>query len=167
MELIIYFRHKKTKKPVIKVIDIKKQVVLAFVSLNGEHLTLHPQKDGSILRTYYSKNKPKSTWDDMRVETARAMGYKDPTKHGKYYIHEPLFKVSNMAGYHLVGRRIDISKAPEDKEKYKKIKKIVIDTPQESCMITLYLSTNDNPYTPETNPNFSTSLGKIFIDFEK
>lgn len=167
MELIIYFRHKKVEKPVIKVIDIKKQVVLAFVSLDGEHLTLHPQKDGSILRTYYSKNKPKSTWDDMRVEAARAAGYKDPTRHGKYYIHEPLFKVSNAKGYHLVGIRIDTSQAPEDKEKYKKITKVVIDAPREKSMANFYLSTVDNSYIPETDPNFPVSLGKIFIDFEK
>lgn len=167
MESIIYFRHKKIEKPVIKVIDTQKQVVLAFMPLNGEHLTLHPKTDGSILRTHIGKNKPESTWDDKRVEAAKAAGYKDYAKHGKYYIHEPLLKISNVAGYHLVGRRIDISQAPEDKEKYKKINKIIVDTPQENCMANFYLSTADNSYIPKTDPNFPTSVGKIFIDFEK
>ena len=121
MRSIIYFRYKKIKSPIIKVIDTKSQIVIAFIAFEGEHLTLHPQKDGSILRTHFSKNKPKSTWDDMRVEAAKVAGYKDPTKHGKYYIHEPLHKMSNVAGYHLVGKRIDIYQALEDKEKYKKI----------------------------------------------
>lgn len=168
MELVVYFGYKNIEKPIIRVIDNgKNQVVLAFIPFNGEHLTLHLEKDGSILRTYWGMNKPKSTWDDLRAANARALGFKNPERHGQYYIHEPLHKISNMAGYPLCGRRVHISQAPEDKEKYKKMSKVAIDTPRDNCMIKFFLSTSDNPYTPRTDPNFPTSLGEVFVAFEK
>jgi hypothetical protein len=52
-------------------------------------LTVHRQKDADeLLFTFYSKDKVPSTWDPMKVEAARKLGYKYPEKHGQYVIHD-------------------------------------------------------------------------------
>jgi len=168
MKLLVYFKYKKIEKPIVKVIDTKNQVVLAFINSNGEHITLHLRDDGSILRNHYNKNKPISIWDNERINIAKEIGYNNPEKHGKYYITAKLNKIDNIKGYHIAGRNIDIYEISEDEDKkrYKKMKKIIIDMPKNNLMIHLYLSTKDNPYI-KTSPSFPTSLGNIFIEFDK
>lgn len=69
--MIIAFRSPKETKPVLEIDDRKiDQIVIRFISVN-EHITIHRQNDRILLRTHYYHNKPKSTWDDLRVKTAR------------------------------------------------------------------------------------------------
>lgn len=150
----------------IKVLEKKKnQVVLAFIPFQGEHVTLHLQNNGSILKTHHDINKPKSTWDSARVEVARSLEYKDPERHGQYYDHSPLMKICNVSGYYLCGRRINLAENSAGKN-YVKERKIIIDAPKNDFMLDLYLSTDDNPYLKRGNPFLETSIGKIFMEFK-
>src|SRR5438477_9869820 len=121
---------KRLEVPVLKIIENHRrdQVLIAFLQLGGEHITLHAQESGRILRTHYSPEKPKGTWDDTRVAIARSLGFADPERHGKYLAHSPLFKFVNYDGYFVSGRRVDVS-WPIDGRKYQDRPKLVIKSP--------------------------------------
>lgn len=52
----------------------------------GEHISLH-RKGDEIIKTHWAANKIPRTWDNLRVEAARKLGWEDPDRHGKYYFH--------------------------------------------------------------------------------
>jgi hypothetical protein len=86
---IIYLDFSGKHKPFAKIVDTQSQVICALIARDGEHLTIHKQKiPDNLLFTFYSKNKVPSTWDPMKVELARSLGYKDPERHGQYVIHD-------------------------------------------------------------------------------
>lgn len=96
------------------------QVVVRLIPFGSEHVSIHREANGQLLKTYAMEDKPQSTWDDARAEVARAMGYQDPEKHGQYADHRPMVEPYLFAlGDHLVGRRIDFASLSE-KRKYKK-----------------------------------------------
>ncbi len=165
MDHIIAFKHGATQKPIIKIVDTSKQVVLAFIPFKGEHITLHPQADGQILRTHSSEQKLPSVWDAERVQIAKQLGYKNPEKHATYFIHDTLKIFSNMSGYYLGGRTVDFSQVPIAKKKYKTLKKTIIDMPVSDCILHMYLSTSNNPRS-SAFPNVQTSIGTIIFEFD-
>lgn len=164
-ETILYFKWEGVEKPIVKIADNgKDQVVLNFLSSEQEHLTLHLQKDGIILRNHWGQDKPKRSWDDERVEVARRLGYANPEKHGKYYIHSPIGSMSDSEPSHLVGRRISFNSAPTDKVKYKKLNKMTSNPSSETSMVHFYLYPKS--ISQNLPPSILTSLGNIVIKFE-
>lgn len=92
------------------------QTVLDLGALGGgEHYTFH-ELEGKILSTHWSKKHPGSTWDDYRIEAARAVGFANPERHAKYLHHMPLQFDENDI-YIIGARRIAIAqlkpKTPE------------------------------------------------------
>jgi len=163
---IVFFKYKKIAKPIIKIKEIRKrnELIIAFIPFMGEHITLHLQNDGSILRTHWNKNKQKSVWDDMRIEVAKHCGYRDPIRHGQYYIHSPLVKINNIHGYHLVGRRILFSKIINGTSKGDRdVNKVFMNIPFQNFMLNLYLSTPDNKRIGKYK--IVTSFGDIIFNF--
>lgn len=142
---VIWLKRRETKVPAIKIIEDERrqQVLITFVQLEGEHITLHRQPHGRILRTHYSETKPKAKWDDARVAIARKLGYRDPERHGRYYIHSPLIRIFNIPGYTIGGRRLDLRSLKRGK-KYLSWKRLVIELDGENAMVGIYLSTPDN-----------------------
>lgn len=170
MESIVFFKHQGQIKPIIKVKEIlnqdKAEIIVAFIPFEGEHISLHLQKDGSILRTHYSKNKSKSVWDDTRIKIASYLNYKDTIRHGKYFVHSRLVKLSNVNEYHLAGRRITLDQVDEgNKYKAQKYKNIIVKAPISEFMLDLYLSTLDNKRTSKNK--ISTFLGDIIFDLKR
>lgn len=164
VETILYLKSGDIKKPVIKVVDNKvDQVVLNFCS-RQEHLTLHLQPDGILLRNYWDQDKSKGSWDDERVEVARKLGFKNPEKHGKYIAHNPVGHISDEIPLHLIGRRINLNDAPNDKDKYRKLECLVIDVPTEEIMISFYLYPKATPQ--DSLGYMRTSLGFIVLKAE-
>jgi len=138
-------------------------VVIRLLPYGDEHMTIHQKPDGSLLRTHHSINKPKSIWDRKRVQVARALGYKDPERHGKYIIQTHLVKLENGGGYHLVGRYMDLEKY-QPKQKYLRNTDKVVMVLVLKFMMRLFLSTKDNPRKSEHR--ILTSLGDICIEAE-
>lgn len=159
-ETVIYFKKIRKAVPVIKIVDNgKNQVILAFIGLKGEHLTLHLQKDGKILATYSSSDKPKSVWDEERVKIARKLGYRNPEKHGQYYFHQYVSEFTNNDEGYLIGRLVDL--AVLEYKDYRN--KIIFNAPCEKFM--LYVQFFNKKY--DKKYSIVTSLGIIVLKFEK
>lgn len=164
--MIVSFKHKAISKPTLEITKNKKdQIIIRFIPYKDEHITVHKRRDGSLLRTHFSSNKPKSVWDNTRVTAARGMGYKKPEKHGQYVIHTPLVKLENMQGYFLGGRLIELS-GYKPKARYYKKEGLEITAPNNKFLLKLYLSTIDNPRNSQFD-KVKTSLGDIFFEFLK
>jgi hypothetical protein len=74
-----------------KVIDMQHQVIISLLERDGDHVTLHSQRDEpNILMTYHSKNKPSTKSDPIKVELAKLCGWKNPERHAQYYVHQEL-----------------------------------------------------------------------------
>lgn len=130
--------------PTLEITDNKSnEVIIRFIPYGDEHITIHKQDDGTLLRNHSSSNKPSSVWDNERVKIAGSLGYKNPQKHGQYIIHQPLHKFSNSQGYHLAGRRIDLEVLVKDKYKQKVDYKF--EAPSKTFLLELIVSTPDNP----------------------
>ncbi len=141
--MIIAAQSPLSNKPFLEVVDQRiDQVVLRFIG-RDEHITLHLQQGGSILKTHYFPDKPSSVWDDTNVEVARALNYQQPERHGSYVDNRPLPKIDNIEGYHLLGRRIDLLAIQPRQRYYNHIQQTLI-VPNDQFMLEFYLSTQDN-----------------------
>jgi len=95
---IVFLRFGDLIRPVLKVRETTHQVVIALRSEPDEHLTVHRQATGALLLTHWSANKPAGTWDALRAEGARDLGWRDAGRHANYLTHRPLVPVEGMDG---------------------------------------------------------------------
>lgn len=159
---LVVFQLGDLKRSVVKVIEKLDQVVIVMRSLVNEHVTLHRQPDATLLLTHWSPEKPPGTWDAMRVEAARKLGYRDPDRHADYLTHRPLFPVQGMDGHELCGRRMSLDAATA-KSKYARCPQVVLDAPSREFMLTLHLGTSEQPYFASDEPHVGTELGDLYF----
>lgn len=139
------------------------QVVVRFVHQVGVRWTLH-KKDNEILLTASSPGSW-STWSELRIQTARILGYDNPEKHGHYSVHNKLMKVGNLNGYHMGGQRIYFKPNKRD-NKYLKNATMLGSSSKDSAMIDMILSTPDYTYN-SNSPHIITSLGELFFELKE
>jgi hypothetical protein len=164
--MIIAFNDGTCTKATLEVNDNgNDQVVIRFIPYGEEHITLHLNPDGSIVGTHYKEDKEKSVWDDLRVEVARRMGIQRPERHGNYFIHTPLPKISNVRGYDLGGRLIDLVLFTP-RAHYSNNVDHTFSSGFTKFLLKIYLSTADNP-RPRALNKVATSLGDICFEFER
>lgn len=118
-----------------------KQVLFAF-KIHGWHLTLHKEKDGSILRTLFDPKKRRNSIDHQYAETARTIGYNDPDRHGNYIAHSPLIKFHGHKGYHLVNIKLTMSSL-SPKNKLNARKRVYLKTSEPAIDLEFNLVTED------------------------
>jgi len=163
--MIIAAQSPLSNKPFLDIDDRRTdQVVLRFLA-RDEHITLHLQNDGSILKTHYYPDKPPSTWDETKVKIARQISYQHPERHGSYVDHRPLPKIDNMDGYHLLGRRIDLQSIHPRQQYYNHVQE-TISVPNDQFMLIFYLSTTDN-HRDSTGLVIPCNLGEVCLELEK
>jgi len=145
-----------------QITENESQVVIRLIPYGAEHVSIHAQ-GSSLLKTYSMPDKPTSTWDAARVEAARALGYRDPEKHGNYADHRPLVEPRLFElGDHLVGRRVEFASLSK-KAKYKKHALTAI-LPHDPAMIELYFRSDPAP-SPRAEHLFEveTTLGWLYV----
>lgn len=163
--MIISAQSPLSNKPFLEVDDQRlDQVVLRFIA-RDEHITLHLQQNGSILKTHYYPNKPSSVWDEANVEVARAMNYRQPERHGSYVDNRPLPKIDNVEGYYLLGRRIDLQAIQPRQRYYNQTQQTLI-VPDDQFMLGFYLSTQDN-HRDSSGLVVNCNLGEICLELEQ
>lgn len=156
----VFFRYGALARPVLVVEQRPRDVHIYIRTEPNEHLSLHGQEDGSVLLTHWSPGKPASVWDEARVRIARAIGYRDPERHGKYYQHRAVVmgRFANSDDM-LVGKRVDIA-AASAKAKYTRGPSIEIAAPAQQFMVHMYitatLSTSGEPHVP-------TAFGNLYF----
>jgi hypothetical protein len=159
---IVYCRHAELERPLLKIIERTDDVTIVIRSERDEHLSLH-RMDGRILLTHYSPDLASSTHDRLRVEAARAQGYRDPERHADYIAHWPLHPhVIGMDGHFLCGRRIYLSQASA-KPKYERMARIDIEAPASEFMLDFMLATSEQPYSRACEPHVETSFGNLYF----
>jgi hypothetical protein len=138
------------------------QVVVRLIPFGSEHVSIHREANGQLLKIYTMADKPPSTWDDSRVEVARAMGYQDPKKHGQYADHRPLVEPYLFAlGDHVVGRRIEFAVLSE-KPKYKKHATAAV-LAHDPAMIHLYFRRDRADPSEPRLFEIETTLGWLYV----
>lgn len=163
--MIISAQSPLSNKPFLEVDDQRlDQVVLRFIA-KDEHITLHLQQNGSILKTHYYPDKPSSVWDETNVDVARAMNYRHPERHGSYVDNRPLPKIDNVEGYYLLGRRIDLQAIQPRQRYYNQIQQTLI-VPDDQFMLGFYLSTPDN-HRNSSGLVVNCNLGEICLELEQ
>lgn len=160
--MIIAAKSHNNLKPFIFIDNHKSdQVVIRFLT-RDEHVTIHHQLDGRLLKTHYFPDKSPSVWDDLRVQTARTLGLSKPERHANYIDHSYLSVIGNISGYYLLGRRIDLLQLHPKKNYYQKITN-TIDVEKNNFMLQIYLSTFNNP-RKVSGIMVSTSVGDICFE---
>jgi hypothetical protein len=162
---LVYFRHDELVRPVLKVIERQNldDVTIMIRSEVDEHLSLHHEAEGGTLLTYYNPAFASSSHDEARVSAARAHGYRDPERHGKYIAHWTLpARVVGMDGHILAGRRIFLDQATS-KLKYERMPRVDIEAPAAEFMLDLILATAEQPYSKPDEPHVSTSFGDLYF----
>ncbi|HHT9139014.1 MAG TPA: hypothetical protein ACFYEK_17440 [Candidatus Wunengus sp. YC60] len=162
--MIIAARSQNHHKPII-FLDTRRQdqIVIRFLS-RDEHITIHQQPDGKLLKTHYFPDKPSSVWDEQRVETAKSMGIVDPERHGNYADHQILSIVSNLPSYDLVGRRVDLSILQPRQRYYNQIAG-TLNVGSDNFMLKIYLSTPQNTHIT-AGISTTTILGDVCFEEE-
>jgi len=166
-------------KPFAKIVDMGTQVICALIARDGEHLTVHRQKDfEELLFTFYSKNKVPSTWDPMKVELATKLGYKDPERHGQYIIHDSSSFRNGLwiDSYHfsrdqvsmkrvlkpIIGLRVDRKDYLEEiPQKYKKLPKFLLPGSEKDFWLSIFFTSNPSDFKMTALQSISTSLGYL------
>ena len=176
---IVYIDFSGVHKPFAKIVDMGSQVICALIARDGEHLTIHRQKDfEELLFTFYSKNKVPSTWDPMKVELAKKLGYKDPTRHGQYIIHDSSSFINGLwiDSYNfssdqfymkrvlkpiitlLIKRKDYLKEIPQ---KYKKLPKFLLLSLEKEFWMSIFFTSNSYDFKMTTLQSISTSLGYL------
>ena len=164
--MIVAFNDGNNAKATLEIVDNgRDQIVIRFIPYEEEHITLHLNPDGSIIRTHYKEDKEKSVWDDMLVRVARRMGISRPERHGNYVIHTHLPKIDNVQGYYLGGRLIDLNLF-NPRAHYSNNIDHIFNSRVTEFMLEMYLSTANNPRSRTSN-RVATSLGDVCFEFER
>ena len=145
-----------------QITENESQVVIRLIPYGAEHVSIHAQGSG-VLKTYSMPDKPRSTWDAARVEAARALGYRDPEKHGNYADHRPVVEPYVFElGDHLGGRLVEFGSLSR-KAKYKKHALTAI-LPHDPAMIEFYFRRDAAP-SPRAEHLFevATTLGWLYV----
>jgi hypothetical protein len=152
-------------RAVAQITESREQVVFRLIPFGSEHVSIHREANGQLLKTYTMVEKPPSTWDDLRVETARAMGFQDPERHGQYADHRPLVEPYLFPlGDHLVGRRIEFA-ALSQKLKYKK-HALVATLADDPAMIELHFRRDRADAFEPRLFEIETTLGWLYVTAE-
>lgn len=160
--MFISLSHEGTKGAALAVTDNgMDQIVVRFIPYGDEHITIHKDKEGRLLKTHWTNQKPRSTRDQERVEAARAEGYANPEKHKGYIVHAPftqkgLFKL----GEHILSRMFKLADL-SDKPKYMNAATNV-PIEKDKVMLGFYFSPTE---AVESNVlvGHKTSLGWLYI----
>jgi hypothetical protein len=166
VETVVVFRHETLERPVVLVIERtlpngQPDVQIVLRKAPEEHLSLHREDDGGLLLTHSSPGKPSSVWDEVRIRVARALDYRDPEKHGTYYQHHRIYPMTNVEGYHLVGKLIDLGTVTA-KPKYAQLPHVMISAPAASFMLHVNLTTPAQLLAP-SEPRVSTAFGDLYF----
>lgn len=159
--MIIAARSPNYTKPILELIESPTQVVVRFIG-RDEHITLHLQTGGVVLHTHYYPNKPVSTWDQLRVDTARSMGYSSPERHGNYVDHRPVTLKEWPEGYMLLGRHVDLASLNPRQHYFTAIDNTFL-VPDDVFMLRFYLTDND---TRRAQSSFSTTTSLCTLHLE-
>lgn len=139
------------------------QVVVRFIPYADEHITIHKDEEGQLLKTHWTKDKPRSTWDEWRVQAARAAGYMKPEKHKGYVVHAPftqkgLFKL----GEHILSRTFKLAEL-STKIKYMNVA-TNIPIEKDKVMLGFYFSpTKAEAIESNILLKHKTSLGWLYV----
>lgn len=164
--MIVAFNDGNTIKATLQITDNEiDQIVIRFIPYRDEHITLHLNNDGSVVRTHYKDDKEKSVWDETRVQVATAMGNPNPDRHGKYVINTRLPEVDNIEGYYLGGRLIDLTSFTP-MSRYSNNIDHIFSSGFTKFMLQIYLSTTNNPRSGIGN-RVTTSIGEVCFEFEE
>lgn len=128
-----------------------------------EHLSLHREVDGSTLFTIWSPDKPRSVWDDARVNVARRLGHGDPERHAHYYVHRRLYGPAVGEDVEmLVGWAVRITAASR-RAKYERMASLEVVAPAEECMVRVLLRTSGDT----SEPGVATAFGTLHFRFDE
>jgi hypothetical protein len=165
-ESIVFVSHGPLERPVVLVIertfrDGRPDLQIVLRKVPEEHLSLHRQDDGGLLLTHSSPDKPPSVWDEGRVRGARALGWRDPEKHGTYYQHHRIPEGS-PDGWPLVGKLIDLATVRPMKAKYERAPRIAIVAPAPLFMLRVNLTSPGQVLASE-EPRIATAFGELYF----
>jgi hypothetical protein len=124
-ESVVFVSHEELERAVVVVIERtlgggRPDLQIVLRTDPEEHLSLHLEDEGGLLLTHSSPGKPPSVWDQDRVTGARALGYRDPEKHGTYYQHHRIYPEGSPSGWPIVGKLIDLAAVRATKPKYER-----------------------------------------------
>lgn len=175
--IIVYVEISGAQKPLAKIVDMNSQVICALIARDGEHLTVHRQKDSDdLLFTFNAKNKVPSTCDPMTVEIARGLDYKHPERHGKYVIHDSSnfqnglwidsYDFSkgdfspNKVLKPIIGLRINQNDYLENiPKKYQKLPKIILKSREGTFWFSIFFTSSLSDFKMTELQPIKTSLG--------
>jgi len=157
-DLVVFFRLNDVERPVIKLIDREHQAVLAFIHMEGAHVTVHAQsKDRWV--TMWDK-RYSSIWSENRVAIAQNLEYRDPNKHAHY----PLQRPSGPPEIPLCSVLVDLpSIVHHTPSRYRK-NFTVVDAPSEVFYATIYFSKEHGIDGVAGVVVFPVAVGYFFLD---
>ena len=189
MKTIITLAYNEETYPILEVSDNEKdQIMIRFIHTRA-HYTLHYPRiiseddksvtfkyageDMSILRqdeyivfTEHDPANARSTWKDVIIETARAIGLRDPERHGDYIQHKPLILGMNPTGYSLGGRRLNLQRHGRDNRYLRQDTASIGTSDAKNPMMWTVLSTIANKYPGNMIGSFKTTMGDLCFYFE-
>jgi hypothetical protein len=163
---VVFVSHGSLERAVVFVIertlrDGRPDLQIVLRKVPEEHLSLHRQDDGGLLLTHSSPDKPPSVWDQGRVRGARALGWRDPEKHGTYYQHHRIYPEGSADGWPLVGKLIDLALVSPTKAKYERAPRIAIAAP--APLFTLHVNLTTPGQVPSDEPRIATAFGDLYF----
>lgn len=163
----MFASHGPLERPVVLVIertlhDGRPDLQIILRKEPEEHLSLHREDDGGLLLTHSSPGKPPSVWDEARIRGARALGWRDPEKHGTYYQHHRIYPEASPDGWPLVGKLIDLAAVRAMKPKYERAPRIAIAAPAATFMLHVTLTTPGQVPASE-EPRIATAFGELYF----
>ena len=68
MKAVMWCRCNEVQKPILEINDKEDEVYIGFLPYQGEHITIHKENDGTIIRNYYMPSKPPEEYNKDILE---------------------------------------------------------------------------------------------------
>ena len=149
-----------------KMCETNKRVILALLTADGFHLSLHRSASSSETHIEYSSRHPiGSIWDAARVGIAEKLGYKQPQKHACYVLNAPLLETNASGAPFLTQRLMLDSFSRSIPARRARLPRICIPVSATSFLLSFHFSADGSTTRPESI-TLRTSLGVLSLHIE-
>ena len=147
--------------------ETSERVVLALLTDENYHLSVHRGPHDSETHVEYSSGKPLgSVWDSARIGIAQKLGYRQPERHACYLVNRTLTALSEM-NLPIVSQRWSFeSFSSTIPPRRARLPRICLPLRATSFWISFYFAPSNPDMVPPGCTMLQTALGKLFLQIK-
>lgn len=162
-DTLLCLNYDKDVRAFAKLSETNRRVILALLTEDGFHLSLHRNPGDHEMHVEYSSRHPiGSVWDAAGIGIAEKLGYKQPQKHDCYILNAPL-RGSASLGPPILSHRLTLDSFSHSMPPRRaRLPRVYIPVSATSFVVSFHYSPDDSATRPDSTI-LPTSLGILSL----